>query len=569
MIVARRVYLYAIALIALGVLVSGLAGLLEVGFETLVEALAPPVATVGRPDLRGRVSFSGALTAAGLLVWLVHWWLAERPIRTGGPTAAAERGAALRRLYLYAVLLIGGLIVTFALGTLLTDLLTALFVRLSVVEVIAGRVVSPLALLATTGALWLYHARVATVDRALAPEEGASATLRRWFAYGLAFVGLMVLLSGASGLIRALWEEIARPTAAGVLGADFFAAQVANRVAWIATGLVVWLAAWRWSTGFLARANVDPESRSVLRKVYLYLVLAVAVAWTVWNLGQILYGLLRLALLGGRVEGGAGSIWHDLGSPAAAALVFGVAWLYHVRVVQREAALAPELREQATIRWLYEYLAALVGLSAVGFGIGGTLATVLDLAAQPGAIRPTNWWEDRISLFATLAVVGLPLWLAYWTRLQREAPTPLARGSVVRRIYLLVAFALSVLTLLSSGVFALYQVMRLALGERWTAAQTTDLTTAASAAAVAGLLLAYHLGVFRRDAAAIPAVAPAVPGEPVLAVALIRAADRDAWLAFQRTLGRTPSSSVEVDLREIGTDDQEKIRALLPAEPSA
>jgi hypothetical protein len=560
--VARRVYLYAIALVALGVLVTGLSGLLEVGLETAVERLLPPSGVVGQPDLRSRVSFSGALALAGLLVWLVHWWLAERPIRRAGPAGRLERGADLRRLYLYAVLLVGGLICLFALRTLLADLFVAALGRLTGPELATGRLIRPFSLLITVGVFWLYHWRVSAVDRALAPEVGTSASLRRLFVYGLAFVALLMLLSGASGLASTVWDEMTRPRDATVVGRDFLGPLIAGHVGSVLASLVVWLAAWRWSAAFLvAPPDADPESRSVLRKLYLYLVLAIAVAWTVWNGGQILYGFLRLALLGGRSPGGWSGVLHDLGDPLSAALVFGVAWLYHARVVVGEAALAGERREQATIRWLYEYLASLVGLAAVAFGVGGTLATIVDLLVQPGAVRPTNWWEDRVSLFATLAAVGLPLWLAYWTRLQREAPTPHARGSVVRRIYLLAVFALAVLTMLSSGVFTLYQLMRLALGERWSAGQTTDLISAVSAAAVATVLLVYHLRVFREDAANAP---PAVGGDPVLAVALVRAPDAEALRALQRTLDRHAPAGVELDLREVSQATVARLRELIP-----
>jgi hypothetical protein len=86
--IARRVYLYAIAFVAVGVLLTGLAGLLQVALQALVEVLGPPIAAVGRRDLRGDVSFSGALTATGLLVWLIHWWLADRAVRRESPAAA-------------------------------------------------------------------------------------------------------------------------------------------------------------------------------------------------------------------------------------------------------------------------------------------------------------------------------------------------------------------------------------------------------------------------------------------------------------------------------------------------
>src|SRR6185436_2866590 len=103
----------------------------------------------------------------------------------------------------------------------------------------------------------------------------------------------------------------------------------------------------------------------------------------------------------------------------------------------------------------------------------------------------THWWAERISLFATLVAVGLPLWAAYWGRLQREALEPLAREALVRRIYLFLVFALAVLTLLGSGAFAVYQLLRLTLGDTWTASATSELITAASASAVAALFLTY------------------------------------------------------------------------------
>jgi hypothetical protein len=545
--VARRVYLYAIAFVAIGVLLTGLAGLLQVALQTLLEQVLPPLVAVGRRDLRGDVSFSGALVATGLLVWLIHWWLADRAVRRPGADGLIERGSALRRLYLYAVLLVGGLILLFAVRELVIDLFTLAFGGLTAADVLVGRVLGPLSLSLTAGPLWLYHWRVAAQDRRAVAETGASATLRRWFVYGIAFVALLVLLFGAAGLIETLWRSTVAPVAA--IGPDVLPVEVAGRLGSILAGLAVWLAAWRWSAGWLARDEApDAESRSVLRKVYLYLVLAVAVTWTVWDLGQILYGLLKVALIGAEAVGGANGVLLRLAEPTAAALVFGVAWLFHARVVGHEAALAGEVRQQATIRWLYEYLVALVALVLFAIGVGGTLATVLDLMFQPGAVRATNWWQDQISLYTTLAAVGLPIWLLYWRRLEGEVRggSALARGSIVRRIYLLLAFAGAVLTLLFSGAYTLYQLIRLALGEGWTAGQTTDLLSAASAASVAGLLLVYHLGVFRRDARS----APVSSGDRMVrAVATIRASDAAAYEAFRQRLVAHGVAGVEVELR--------------------
>jgi hypothetical protein len=518
MLVARRVYLYGIAFATLWMLVSGLAGLLEVALEALYEAAFGPFWTVGTSDLANRVSFYGALAGIGLVTWTIHWGLAARAL---GRDPDGEGRSAIRKLYLYGVLLVGGLVLTYNLRQLLVDLLGALFGTVDRSDVVSGDVVSPLSMLAAAGAFWAYHARVVQRDRAAAPEMGAAATIRRWCVYLLAFVGLMLLLFAAAGLIARLIELALPVEARAADSGRWLAVEMSGLIASLLTGLVVWLAAWSWSSRLFARADdPDPERDSALRKVYLYGVVVIAVSWTVWNVGQVLYVVLRSLL----IPSEAGALWtavqRDLGDTVAKVLVFGVAWAYHAHVLKREAAAAPERGRQATIRWIYSYLVALVGAITLSIGAAGTLATILDLIFRPGVTRGEDWWEERLSLFATLIVVGLPVWLIPWARLQREVVAAVARRSLARRIYLFLVLGVAVLTLLGSGAFTLYQLLRVALGERWTGSTTSDLIDAASAAAVAGLMLAYHLRVFQHDAALArsdesdEAAAPAVPAVP-------------------------------------------------------
>ena len=86
----------------------------------------------------------------------------------------------------------------------------------------------------------------------------------------------------------------------------------------------------------------------------------------------------------------------------------------------------------------------------------------------------------------------------------------------------------------------------MALGERWTGSETSDLIDAASTAAVAVLLLAYHLRVFQRDAAlaklddASAADAPADSATPVaepydrVTLIVVQSADRSTPRRFER-----------------------------------
>jgi hypothetical protein len=374
--------------------------------------------------------------------------------------------------------------------------------------------------------------------------------LRRWYVYVLAFVALMLALVGASDLMARLIEVAVDRGSTDVAGGRWLASEVAGRAASLLAGLTVWGLTWSWSLRLYASPDLpDPERDSVLRKVHLYLVLLVAVTWTVWNLGQVLYLLLRSLLIPEQAAALWSAVQGDLGDTVAGALVFGLAWTYHGRVIGREAAGASELRQQAAVRWIYGYLVAFVGAATLAVGLGGTLATLLDLLAQPGATRPEHWWAERLSLFATLIVVGLPVWLVPWIRLQREVTAATARRSLARRIYLFLVLGIAVLGLLASGAFTLYQLLRLLLGERWSGGQTSDLIDAASTAAVAVLFLAYHLRVFLRDgelaredelpaattdgaesvAAATPVPTPSVdwapPGREVVSLLIVRPAD--------------------------------------------
>lgn len=534
MIVARRVYQYGIAFAALWMLINGLAGLLEVVFESVAEALVPPTISMGSVDLAERVSLYGSLTGIGLLVWVIHWWLASRAVRSD---PATERRSAIRKLYLYGMLLVGGMVLLFQVRRLLFDVFGLLFGTVRPADFVTGDVLSPLAMLLASGVFWAYHQRLAADDRRAAPEAGAGATLRRWCVYILAYIGLLMVLFGVAGLLAGLTEALTPPSGLQLETGRWLATNVSGRASGILTGLLVWVLAWRWSTRqFWSAAGPDPERASTLRKVYLYIVLLLVVSWTIWNVGQVLYVLVRSLLIPSQ----AGELWstaqRQLGMTAANVVTFGVAWAYHASVVTREAQAAQERQRQATIRWIYGYIVAVVGLVVLAMGLSETLSTLLDLLVRPDIPHSDHWWQERLSLSLTLIVVGLPVWVVPWQRLQREVVASVARRSLARRIYLFVALGVTVLTLLGTGAYTLYQMLRAALGETWTAANTSSLLDAASAAAVAGLLLAYHLRVFQQDAAlarqdeaadaaATPADVVASPdGDGMVTLLVVRAA---------------------------------------------
>jgi hypothetical protein len=500
MIVARRVYLYVIALASLGMLVAGVATLIEIVLESLAERALGATVLTGHEVWIRRVSFATATGIFGLAAWAIHWGLAVRA--ANGPDGVAERRSGIRKLYLYGALLIGGLWIMYAIADLISDAIQLTFRTGLSSEFSNGTVLSPLATTLSLGLFLAYHARVAARDRALVPEAGAGATLRRWCVYGLAFNGLLLLLFHAS---RLLYEVIDAAASALMLGSPVgpgWGHIIVDYIGYTLAGLIVWLIAWTWSLRWYADdAGPDRECDSTLRKVYLYLVLLVAVSWTVWSLGRVLYVLLYWLL----VPVAERRLWSvgrdDLIQTAASLIVFGLAWAYHARVLGQEALGADEPRRQATIRWIYGYLVAFVGSAALATGLAGTISTVVDSFVESISPGTGDWFAAQISLFVTLLAVGLPVWYIPWSRLQREVTAATARRSLARRVYLFVIVGLSVMTLLSSGAFTLYALLRRLLGDVPAFSQTGDLIEIASAAAVAVLFLVYNLRTFQRDAA--------------------------------------------------------------------
>lgn len=544
MAIARRVYLYIIAFVSLQMLIAGVSGLLQVIIGLVIERLTGATLVNGAGLVRTAVSANTALAVVGLIGWLLHWWLAERLVSHG---EAVERRSALRKLYLYAVQLVAGLVILFAGSTFLTDALMAFLGLVTPVNLVNGRLIGPLAMLLVEASVWFYHARVAAADRAIQPETGAAATLRRWYTYILTYAGLVTLLIAATGLLRTIWEAIVRQPGQVDLTQTWLAPALAGSLGWLMIGLLIWYRGWQWSNSwFLSEAGDDPERRSVLRKVFLYLVTAMAVATTTWSAGGVLYRLMRLAFL--PAEATWSTLPREIGATLAPLLIFGAAWGYHALVINREATVAGERRQQATIRWFYQYLVALVGLATLASGLVVGLATILQLFYQAPTVAAPGWWADQLSLAVTLAAVGLPLWLTTWLRIQGEAADPVARQSLVRRLYLFLVFGLTTLTLLGSVGWTLYQIINRLLGGSWTGGEITTFTWTASTALVAGLLLGYHLLSLRRDSVQGLVTTTQSSAEPVQAVAIIRASRPEDWETFQRELVRHTPAGVEVRL---------------------
>src|SRR5258706_3477667 len=407
--ILRRLYLYLVSAASLGLLAAGLALL---GATALLFVFNDPSADGSRTALAGFT----AMTLVALPVWGVHFWFARR-FAMRDP---AERASAIRRLYVYWACLGGSIGALVAIAITAGDFLRPLIdgcttVTKSLPGQKGGPRVTSLSCPAAQSwlqtsqagwiafvflAIWAFHFWIAARDRAAVGETGASATLRRWYMYIALLVGLLVMLGGASSLIEVAWLKAAKSPLA-----DY--RYLGDPAGLLVAGVAVW--------GFHARAvrqnHVADDRNSTLRAVQGFIVVGVSISIALVGASQILYYALAQAL-GVNNPGGVGNdILGALAAPASQLAVYGTAWFFMRRRLARDAA-AQEADRQAAIRRLYTNLVTLGSLGAWAIGAGGLLWTLAEQVEAPIIGVTAGDWKNPVSLWATLLVVGLAVWLA-------------------------------------------------------------------------------------------------------------------------------------------------------------
>jgi uncharacterized protein DUF5671 len=507
----RRIYLYLLALAGLAMWSAAAAGLAQLVLRVLAGQLPG-----GQPDyVRDTVSLDGAAVLVGLPVWLLHWYWIQR----SASHDERERASALRRLYMYLVL--GGAMLVLAVA------LNSSLLNLFADPTDAWSVVEPLPFAVMAALVWIGHWRIADSDRRAVGESGGSATLRRWYLYGFGFIGFVMLLNGAQGVLEALWRAVSMP-------GPVASALVPHSAAVTLIGLGLWLLHGTLAPRWLPEPVREDAAHSVLRSVFVFLALAVVVVATLSGASQLLYYALARALGVSQPGGVGGNLLQAAAEPATIVLTYGAAWAYQRQVVRSQAAALEDASQKAGVARLYRYLVVLVSLGVLAAGVAGVLWAMADLLI----IR--DFAADQVALFATMAIVGLPVWLLHW----RPRPSSAAETqSLARRLAVYLTLIAASLTLVGAAAALVYRLIGLLLGGDFATEIGLDLAHALAVSVVAALVAAYHWRILRQDARTSAANAEA--DHSVRSIVEIRAADAQAMAAALEAL-RATGVSVKV-----------------------
>lgn len=423
-----------------------------------------------------------AIIVIGLPVFLGHWLWVERLARR----EADERGALLRRLYLYGSM--AGFLAPAANNVLaLIKALVDLTLRAAPGARPQILVRSAIAI-AVLALLWLYHRRVLRSDTRTAPESGRAVAVRELYVYGFGATGLTMLTVAVVYLARWVLYQFGEPLAM------YVGINIASEIARLAVGLALWLVHWNRAQRLGSRA--EPRRPQIIRWLYLYLAVFVAVFGSVTGATIILADLLDRAL-GAHVIGFSANIRQGI------ALIAGLSWVwaYHALTLRQDSGRTLDLPSRATVRRLYLYVVAHVGLGALITGLGGNVSVLIRWLA---GVRFAAGLAEEVAWFTAMTVSGLVVWILPWRRAQIASLSPGPAGneerqSLIRRFYLYFYLFLATATVLSGGVYIVSQLVELALGVRGRAGLGSELGRALAFCLIAVVVWLYHGSLLRGD----------------------------------------------------------------------
>jgi hypothetical protein len=524
----QRAYFYLVALVAIHMVVLAVANLLRVGAEIAMGAssggftgLPFVFSEFSQPGelYREQASLAIALLVVGLPAWVIHFRVAQRAaLRT-----VEERGSALRSFYLHLVVFVTALLVfgygQRALGLVLQGIFIGTnqqFPSYFGLEAQWPARAAGAAVMALTAAFVLgYHLRLSILDRRAAVIGGRAAAFRQLVFYALAVIGLFWAASTTVSTLAGIWDRIADQIApiAGSIGSpyvplspsrdDILRFQLISAVPGILAGLALWLDSWIPLQRGLRAASPDGEieRRSVARKLAIYLVVLVSA------LAVLLSATVAVANVVERILGTPDreqyrNIQHDLGFPVTNLVVFATLWVFHRRVVQADAARETEVERAATVRRLYTYLIAAIGLGMLAVGTAGAIGV---LGSQLMGLNTHG--NGETAAYIALVLVGAPAWAFSWWQARRRLSDD-ERRSLPRRGYLYLAILGGVLGMLVFGSAALYRLLNAALARDFPVSTWHDIWHFTVDGTVSAVAFLFHLAAVRADRSAqLPTVA--------------------------------------------------------------
>jgi hypothetical protein len=470
----RRLYFYGLALISVEVVIWGVINL---------------VRTVVSKGIIG----AGSLLATGLslvLVGLPIFWLHWRTVQRDAQRDQEEHSSRIRAVFLYAALFAVQIPIVYAILAMISRWLTTLLGQPASSAWFGGEgtALDNLIAIVINAIALAYFWFILRADWQADLPESHLADTRRLYRYLWVLFGLTLTIVGVYNLLYYLLATLGQST-------QLLTTTLAGGISLLLVGAPLWAYHW-WAVQ--SALSVPDERRSLLRLVVLYLISLAGVIGVLTPTGEVLNSLFRW-ILGESTS--LVTFLRDNSGYIGAAIPLGVMWWYYGQILNEEVAAMPDQPRREALRRLYNYILSLLGQAVSFFG----LINLVEFLAQVSISRQPVIGSLSSMLSGALAalLVGLPLWLIPWRKMQQEAARmdeagDRARRSVLRRTYLYLVLFLLVIGAMGFTGQLLYTLLN-GLFSGAGQSLALDATTQFLSLVIDVALLVYHWRVLRQD----------------------------------------------------------------------
>jgi len=323
----RRLYRFIWVVYGLVMLVAG------------VQQMLRFILTVPSNTLYGlntRVAFSNSLSLlfVGTPLFYFSWQTAQNALKE-----SRERESLLRLGLLYILSLSGVITVLSTGGVIADNLLRVVFGERPGFPDFISAISIPFSLGVPLAGVWAYFGRWLSFSMTEVPDAPRRAGLRRLYFYILSAIGLVATFIGLSLLLSFVIDNLV----GGTLWITGLRSRLASALAVMLVSFPLWWLTWHpmQSDALQAGDSGDHARRSLMRRVYLYLVLFISVIGGMVVTGSMLFLLLR-SLLGDTPP----NLLRDVLNYLQLLILFVLFGFYHGQKLRRDGQIAAEALNQ-------------------------------------------------------------------------------------------------------------------------------------------------------------------------------------------------------------------------------
>ncbi len=323
----RRLYRFIWVVYGLVMLVAGVQQMLRF-------ILTVPSNTIYGVNTRVAFTNSLSLLLVGVPLFYFAWQTAQNALKE-----TRERESFLRLGLLYILSLSGVITVLSTGGVIADNLLRFVFGERPGFPEFISAISSPLSLGVPLAGVWAYFGHWLNFSMTEVPDAPRRAGLRRLYYYILSAIGLVATFIGLSLLLSFVIDNLV----GGTLWITGLRSRLASALAVMLVSFPLWWLTWRpmQADALQAGDSGDHARRSLMRRIYLYLVLFISVIGGMVVTGSTLFLLLR-SLLGDTPS----NLLRDVLNYLQLLILFVLLGVYHGQTLRRDGQIAAKALNQ-------------------------------------------------------------------------------------------------------------------------------------------------------------------------------------------------------------------------------